>query len=342
MARGILWVRVAFAASEEAGAVGDRVGDELFQAVETGVGDGGADIDDGLFLDAAGVQGANTGGQEVDQAVVDVGECDDALNSNAVLAGGLKHATHEDASDALEVALRDVIEDNGGVFAAELDAHRRQGFGSRGADVVGDGARADEGDVRYGRVGGQVVGNIWPADDGLDNVGGVAAYFEGFGCDGGKVVGGPGGGFGTFDDDGIAGEDGGDDGADEVVELDLLDFRAFQYNMWSLQDSWYMSVVLLLKGDKTHFQLTQAATTPSGSHMTSFDLYIIKKFVSRFSLFKLFSPCLIVHLSFSTVTKISPRLASTIVLPESRHAILAIVSWLLRINLSIVLSTLRR
>jgi hypothetical protein len=96
------------------------------------------------------------------------------------------------------------------------------------------------------------------------------------------------------------------------------------------------------EGFETHFQLTQAATTPRGSQMTSFDLYIIKKLVSLFSLFKLFSPCLMVHLSFSTVTNISPRLASTIVLPESRHAILAMISWLLRMNFNIVFSTLRR
>jgi hypothetical protein len=100
--------------------------------------------------------------------------------------------------------------------------------------------------------------------------------------------------------------------------------------------------LLACVGWKTYFQLTQAATTPNGSQMTSFHLYIIKKLVSLFSRFKLSSPYLIVHLSFSTVTRISPRLASTIVLPESRHATRAMASWFSRMNLRIVFRTLRR
>ena len=76
----------------------------------------------------------------------------------------------------------------------------------------------------------------------------------------------------------------------------------------------------------THFQLMQAATTPNGSQRTSPDLYIIKKLVGRLPGFKLFSPCTIVHFSFSTVTSISPRMASIFVLPESRHATLAMAS----------------
>lgn len=81
---------------------------------------------------------------------------------------------------------------------------------------------------------------------------------------------------------------------------------------------------------ETHFQLTQAATTPSGSHLTSLCLYISKKFVGLLSAFNAFSPCCIVHFNFSTVTRISPRKASILVFPESRHAILAIDSWFSR------------
>ena len=77
---------------------------------------------------------------------------------------------------------------------------------------------------------------------------------------------------------------------------------------------------------RAYFQLTHAASTPSGSQRTSLCLYIIKKFVGRRSGVNALSPCSIVHLSFSTVTSISPKLASTMVLPESRHASLAMIS----------------
>ena len=91
--------------------------------------------------------------------------------------------------------------------------------------------------------------------------------------------------------------------------------------------------VQLCSSIQTYFQLTHAATTPNGSHLTSFDLYIIRKLVGLFSGRSAFSPCLIVHFSFSTVTKISPSEASTFVLPESRHATVAMVSWLSRMKL---------
>lgn len=78
--------------------------------------------------------------------------------------------------------------------------------------------------------------------------------------------------------------------------------------------------------EKPYFQLTQAATTPNGSHRTSLTLYIIKKFVGRLSAFNALSPCVIVHFNFSAVTRISPNEASTRVLPESRHAAVAMVS----------------
>jgi len=71
-----------------------------------------------------------------------------------------------------------------------------------------------------------VVGDIGPADDGLDDVGRVSAGDEGAGSDGGEVGGRPGGGFRAFDYDSVAGEDGGDDGADEVVELDVISWYA--------------------------------------------------------------------------------------------------------------------
>ena len=89
----------------------------------------------------------------------------------------------------------------------------------------------------------------------------------------------------------------------------------------------------LSKGCKAYFQLTKAAMTPKGSHLTSLYLYIMRKFVGLFSGLSDLSPCFIVHFSFSTVTSISPREASISVLPESRHATLAIVPWLSRMYL---------
>lgn len=89
----------------------------------------------------------------------------------------------------------------------------------------------------------------------------------------------------------------------------------------------------------THFQLTHAATTPNGSHRTSFFLYIIRRFVGLLSGLSAFSPWSIVHLSFSAVTSISPKLESTLVFPESRHAAVDIVSWLSSMNLFRVVVT---
>jgi hypothetical protein len=80
---------------------------------------------------------------------------------------------------------------------------------------------------------------------------GVAACFEGFGSDRGEVRRGPGGGFRALDYDGVAGEDGGDYGADEIVERIAVSTLAA-----------FVSYILMFV---THFQLTQAATTPSGS-----------------------------------------------------------------------------
>lgn len=77
---------------------------------------------------------------------------------------------------------------------------------------------------------------------------------------------------------------------------------------------------------QAYFQLTHAATTPNGSHRTSLYLYIIRKLVGLLSGLSAFSPCCMVHFNFSTVTKISPRDASTFVFPESRQAAVAMVS----------------
>lgn len=47
--------------------------------------------------------------------------------------------------------------------------------------MVGYGLRADEGDMSDARVRGKVVRDVGPADDRLDDVGGVTASYEGGG-----------------------------------------------------------------------------------------------------------------------------------------------------------------
>jgi hypothetical protein len=49
--------------------------------------------------------------------------------------------------------------------------------------VVCDWSGSDERDVRDGRVGCEVVGDVGPAYNGLYDVWGVAACFESTGCD---------------------------------------------------------------------------------------------------------------------------------------------------------------
>jgi len=58
-----------------------------------------------------------------------------------------------------------------------------------------------------------------PADERLDEVGGVAAGGEGCAGDGGGIGEGPGGLFGGFDEDGGACEEGGYYGGQDVVDL---------------------------------------------------------------------------------------------------------------------------
>jgi hypothetical protein len=63
-----------------------------------------------------------------------------------------------------------------------------------------------------------VVRDIGPADDRLDDVGGMTTRLEGASRDGGEVGRGPGGGFGALDDNCVACEDGGNDGRNQVVK----------------------------------------------------------------------------------------------------------------------------
>lgn len=144
----------------------------------------------------------------------------------------------------------------------------------------------------------------------------MATGREGIPSDRGEIIGREGGLLGRLDEDGGARKEGGDDRGKGVVEGVAIGGCQFDV---SLAESF---------GDemRAYFQLTQAARTPNGSHRTSLCLYIIKKLVGRRSGLNAFSPCWIVHFNFSTVTRISPNIASTLVLPESRHATVAMSS----------------
>jgi len=72
----------------------------------------------------------------------------------------------------------------------------------------------NKGDVCDARVGCEVFGDIRPADDGLDDVRAVSTSDEG-GCGyRGEVAAGPSRVLGALYYDGVAGEDGSDDGRD--------------------------------------------------------------------------------------------------------------------------------
>lgn len=79
---------------------------------------------------------------------------------------------------------------------------------------------------------------------------------------------------------------------------------------------------------KTHFQLIHAAMTPKGSDLTSISLYITRKFEGLLSGLNNFSPCFMVHFSFSTLTKNFSKRCIGLGLPRPRHAVAAMIPWL--------------
>ena len=84
--------------------------------------------------------------------------------------------------------------------------------------MLGDGLGADESDVRDAGVRGEVRSRLRPEEKGLHELWGVAAGGEGLAGYGGEVGGRPGGTFGGLDDDGVACEEAGYHGTEEVVE----------------------------------------------------------------------------------------------------------------------------
>ena len=120
---------IAFAAGQEPGALRNGFLNEFFQAREPVCGDHGADVDGRVVDSRAEAEGAGFGLEEGEEARVDGREDDDALDADAVLACGLEDAAEEDAGNGGEVG--DVVEDDGGVFAAELYADWGDGSGGR-------------------------------------------------------------------------------------------------------------------------------------------------------------------------------------------------------------------
>ena len=92
--------------------------------------------------------------EDVKQARVCVRQGDDALDADAVLACGLEGAAHNDCGCVVELTVGEVVEEDGGVFAAQLGADRGEGYGGGGEHGAGDGLGANEGYVGYGWVRG--------------------------------------------------------------------------------------------------------------------------------------------------------------------------------------------
>ncbi|KAH6605612.1 hypothetical protein Trco_004765 [Trichoderma cornu-damae] len=282
VAPGVVGVKVASAAGEQTGALGHGFRDELLEAGEGGVGDHGPHVGVGAEAD-----GPDARLQELDEAVVDGAGRDDSLDADAVLAGGLKGAPEDDVDDARQVAVPPAaggLEHDEGVLAAQLGDNGGQAPGGAGGNVVGDGLGADEGDVADAGVRRQVAGGLRPANHRLDNLRVVAVGSEGAAGDAEEVGARPGRLLGHLDQDGVAGEEGADDGAHQVVEG-------------------------VVPADQR------------GDHAERLVIFVGLRDGRRAS-----SPCASVHWIFSTVTRISPSWASTMVLPLSRQATVQICS----------------
>ena len=62
-----------------------------------------------------------------DKSIIDLGQGDDPLDSDAVLPRALKDAPHQYASHFFQVL--DIVEHDCGILAAKLDAEGCEGFG---------------------------------------------------------------------------------------------------------------------------------------------------------------------------------------------------------------------
>ena len=211
-ATGVIGVLKSLPAGQQGRTIADGVGNEALKALERGVGDHGTDVSV-----EAEAQGADARLKHLQQPLVGGGRGDDALDADAVLAGGLEAAPQQDLGDAGQVG-EGGVEDDGGVLPAELRHERRQAARRGRRHVVAHGAGADEGHVRDARVAREVVGDLGPADDGLDEGRVVAVGHEGAPRNARVVRGAPAGLLADFDHDAVPGEDGTDDGAHQVVE----------------------------------------------------------------------------------------------------------------------------
>lgn len=211
MAPGVAGVDESPAACQETGASRDGIRNEGFQAIKRGVRHHGADVGVG-----AQAKGSHAGGQHLYEPVVGAGG-NDALDADAVLAGGLEGAPEDHVGYAGQV-LDGRVEHDEGILAAEFGHDGRQALGGAGGDVVRDRPRPDKGDVADGRVRGEMGCRLGPAHDGLDQLGIVAVGGQRPASNGGKPRARPGRLLRDLDDNGVAREQGADDGAHHVVE----------------------------------------------------------------------------------------------------------------------------
>ena len=139
---------------------------------------------------------------------------DDTLNTDTVLAAVLEGATHDDGHDALKVG---ILADDSGILATEFENDRGESLGGLFHDELADSGGSDKGQlVGHFDQSGAGVGE---ASDEADEVGAVAVLDESFLDDLFVVLSGvEGRELRNLSDEGIASEQGGDHGSDNVVE----------------------------------------------------------------------------------------------------------------------------
>lgn len=237
MAVGELFAMVSVAAYQESCTLRSGFRDELLEAIKGCGRNGCADVDGFVlicFAAAIGVevaphsQCADTWLEQSDECRIRPRHGDDTFDAHAILSSGLKDSTHEDACDSGNLSTRHglsirVIENDCGVFAAQFDAQRNQGLGCALRDLVCDRSTANEGEVCDSTMRGEVVGSLWPAGDGVCDVGIMTTGCKRTSNDVDKVSGRPRSLLAALDDDRVTGKQRANDRAKQVMERITVD-----------------------------------------------------------------------------------------------------------------------
>ena len=224
VALGVVGVREALAPDEQPGAVPHGLLDEPLEPIKQAVRDHRPDVDPGPSLgpgpdrdrhDVAEPERVHARDHLVYEALVEGCVHDEALNADAVLSGGLESGAHPRVGEEGDVGR---VEHHARVLAAELEHGRGPGLGRLDGDLAADFLGADKGEVPEPHVTREGLDRVGQARDHLHELGRVAARDE-RGADGPhKVERGPRDVLARLDHDRVAGEEGGDDGRQEVVQ----------------------------------------------------------------------------------------------------------------------------